>query len=405
MSGWQYTITVAGHPVNVCDALTPLTITHGRVAAGTQPDAPSCTFDWDADQPPGALGDPIQVSATIVDEGPTWVYDAPDNYTYDSAAFVYDNLWAAPAGPRFTGRIHQLEAVEADGIITGYRVTCVGGQADWGYKHLTATRPQETDVARVQAIAAAAGTTVTVLGSQTIMLSADTQDTTALAWWQDVCASSGGLLWQARDGGIRYGAADHRRTNPLGILPCEDIADGLTWTLDMDAVLNHLTVSWGPEGSQTQNTHRDDPSIARWGERHADVPTVCASQADADQLALLILARRAQPYWIMPGVTVDATAAARPVRQLLARLEVGSIILVPIPTNPGPVPVTSYGSWLVEGWTETADIDGHTYLQLHLTDAARWVTTRLRTWQEAKSATWGQEAAGSWLDALIVEGV
>ena len=401
MSRWEYTITVAGTPVNGCDVLTPLTIRHGRTAAGTQPDTPTCEFDWDADQPPGQLGDPITVTASLADDGPQWVYDAADNYTYDSAAYVWDNAWSVPVGPRFTGRIHQLAAVEAGGVVTGYRVVALGLQTDWGYKHVVTARPQETAIARVQGIAAAAGTTVTILGSDTVTLVADQVDQSALAGWQEVCASSGGLIWQACDGAMRYGAADHRQTNPVGVLPCPDILDGLEWTLDVESVINHVTVRWG---TNSQNTHRSDPSITVWGERHADVPTMAAAQADADQLGLLILARRAQPYWLMPGVLVDATDATRATQLVLAGLEVGSIILAPIPTEPGPVPITDYGSWLVEGWSETADTDGHTYMSLYLTDATRWAETRLRTWAEAKTATWAAEQAGSWLDALIVEG-
>ena len=404
MSDWRYTVTIGGQPVDNATVPRPLTIRHGRATTATQPDAPTCELTWWGEEFPGQLGDTVAVSLTIVGTGPEWVYDAADNYTWDSPDFVYDNLWAAPAGPRFVGRILQLVAAETHGHVTEWRAVCLGGQADWGHTAVLVSRPPETDIQRVQGIAAAAAAPVTVLGADTVTLAADVVDRTALDGWQQVCASSGGLIWQARDGRMMYGAADHRRTDPVGVLPASEIVDGLDWALDVDSVLNHLTVSWGPEGSQTQNTHTDAASITRWGQRHADVPTLAAAQPDADQLALLILARRSAPYWVMPAVLVDVTAAPRPVQHLIAGLDVGSIILAPIPVAPAPTPATEYGAWLVEGWVEVAADDGHTYLQLYLADAARWAQTRLRTWAEARTYTWAQEKTGSWLDALVMEG-
>lgn len=403
MSVGAYRLTIAGQEMDIGNVPVPLTITHGRSSAATQPDAPDCQFSWLHIDPPGAIGDTVVVSASLLDSGLTWIYDAPNNYMYDSPDYVWDNAWTLDVGPRFVGRMSGLAAREVDGRIVEWAVRCVGEQGTIARLDVLADRPAETDVARVQAIAAAAGFPITIDGTPGLTLAADTLDRgSALDAIQEICESSGGLVWQDKAGRMHYGTADHRQADPTWTLSAGAIVDGLQWRSDIESLINHITLRWGPEGAQSEHTISEAGSMAMpWGKRHVDVTTLAATQADADQLGALILARRAWPFWLMDTVMADGRHADRPDTITLTHIDVGTIILIPAPTEPDTTP-SEWTAWVVEGWTETATESG-AELQLSVSDAARWGQTRLRTWQEARGYTWAQEAAGTWLDALIWE--
>jgi hypothetical protein len=301
--------------------------------------------------------------------------------------------------PRFTGTITGLAAVEQGGQVTGWDVRATGTQARLGVTPVLLDRPAETDVARVQAIATAAGTPLTVAGTPGVTLAADTIDRDALSALHQVCESSAGMIWQARDGGIWYGAADHRDQPPTSLLPAGAVVDGITWDEDIEGIVNHVTVKWGPENAQQQNTHRDQPSIDRWGMRHADVNTMCADQVNADQLGLLILARRKDPYFRMPGVLLDVDALSVVDFTTATMLEVSTPVLLPVLPTPSPTPAQPTG-WVVEGWVERWTVDGH-WMQLAVSDAARSISSGLRSWADVAGQPWSVWAAGSWLEQLV----
>jgi len=364
---WQVSVHVAGVALDTSIIPVPLEVTHGRSSGGTQPDAPVCSFLFDGPEPPGQEGDEV----TVADWG----------------------------SPRFYGRIVSVEAFEFGGQIVRWQVRAVGGQARLGVTPVLLTRPAESDVARVQAIATAAGVIINVAGTPGVTLAADAIDRSALAALHQVCESSAGLIWQSRDGALWYGAADHREPEPVAVVPAGAILDGVKWRRDLDAIVNHVTVKWGPEGAQTQNTHRDDASITRWGLRHVDITTLCADQVNADQLALMVLARRKNPFWTMPGIVLPMDAMTAVDRESVQSLEVGTGVLLPIGLQPDrtPAPVAA---WTVEGWQEQWDESGHT-LVLAVTDRARSSAAGLRTWETAALGTWADWAAGSWLDQLV----
>ena len=370
-----------------CNVALPLEITHGRSAIGTQPDSPSCDFTWLGEVPPGAIGDRVEVALqTLSDDG----------------ASTTERI-------RFSGVVAGMKAQEENELVRTWAVACIGHQARLGTVPVTITRPAETDVARAQSIAVAAGVNLTVLGTPGVVLAADVVDGDALAAFQEVCGSSGGLFWQAPDGRFTYGAADHRgdtSADVVGILPCAALGDGLDWDEAMESVVNSVKVSWGPAegGTRSESTYTDPGSIgAPWGLRHQDISTICNTEPDAEQFAQLVLARRRFPFWTTPDALVYVDLLAPADARMVALLDVGHAVLVPFSTDPGPVP-SVLTAVIVEGWIETWDEAGHT-VQYAVSDQRRWGRTTLRTWAEAKVENWAHWKLGSWIDALVKENI
>ena len=398
--GWPVTVRVAGVALDPCRVALPLQITHGRSSVGTQPDAPACEFVWLGSTPPGALGDQLDVDAAV-DYNPA-VYDS-GTVTYDDPAAVYDS---DPSGDaqraRFRGLIAGLVAQELDGQVTSWRVECVGHLARLGFQPVNTVRPQETDTARVAALCAAAGVPIVVRGASTIQLVGDAVDTDLLSALHDICGSAGGLLWQTPAGHLVYGTSQHRSTDPVGVLDCEIIGDGVSWAENVEQIINRVTVSW-PVGEGTQqSTFTDSQSAAQpWGVRAVTVSTMCASESDAEVLAQLILVRNAWPFWSTPSALLHGEKMTPYDSQLLALLDTSVPVLVPIPDQPGSTPA-ALRTAIVEGLVETWD--DKFQVQVALSDAARWVTTRPRTYQEVRTGgTYLFWAAGTYLDMLIVE--
>lgn len=400
MTGYPVTITVNGNTIDPCHVGLPLTLTHGRSTIDAQPDAP--TLSWTHLVPVALVGDEV-----VLRETTQWNPATYDSATvdYDDGGAVYDDDGTGVATQvRFVGNVASVTATESEGEIVGWAVDCVGIQARLGYYPVTLTRPSETDVARVQALAASLGFPVRIHGTSTLMLAAATiSDTDYLAALHDICASSGGLFWQSPDGTLNYGTANHRQVeeDPLGVLPCEAIADGLTWTSALEQIINSVKVSWA--GGDT--TQQDLESIAaEWGVRHQDVQTILAAQGDAEVLAAMILARRAWPYWGVPDALVYEDKATEEDIRLMAALDTSTPVMAPFQPIPGHTP---YGvaPATVEGFVETWT-DLHTW-QVALSDTTRWVDTRARTYQEVydQKANYNEVfASGTYLDLLTQRG-
>lgn len=398
---WPVTITVSAVALDPCRVGLPVEVTHGRSAIGAQPDAPELSFTWIGSTAPGAIGDPVTLGEQV--EWSPAHYDS-ETVDYDDSAAAYDDGGTgSQQRARFVGNIAGLTVKEVDGRPASWAVECVGKQARLGFTPVKTSRPKESDIARVQAICAAAGTPVRVYGSDAVLLAAKSIDDDALAALHDVCNSSGGLVWQSPDGSLNYGAANHRAVSKtLGLLPCEAIASGLSWAEAMESIVNEVTAKSTSGGLTTQ---RDSASIAKpWGLRHIDVNTDCADGSDLQALALVILARRAWPYWGTPSALVlfehlDAEGA-----RLVALLDVSSAVLVPFETQPGAVP-TDPAPAIVEGWVETWTGSSHR-IQVSLSDSSRWVVTRERTYQEVLDGGTYQHWLdhGSYIDVLVMEG-
>jgi hypothetical protein len=391
-------VRVAGVDLDHCGVALPLEITHGRSATDSQPDAPVCTFTYLGDTPPGVVGDVVEVEVAGAADG-EWA--DPDVLWTD-----VNVSWQGIVGRslRFTGHITSLRAIEVNGEIEAWSAVAIGPLARLGRVPVDLSRPEETDVDRVAAIAADAGVTVQVVGTPGPTLVADNINRDALGALHEVAASSGALVWQQRDGTITYGTMYRHDEMPQWRIACPMVLDGVEWTRDSATVVNHITVIYGVEQNppaqamnEQQETFRDDPSIAEWGYRHLDLQTLCADLSDATLLATAVLARRAQPRWVMPGVVVLRDNATDAEWVPVAQLDFGHTALIDVTEAPAPTPGLMT-PWTVEGWVELWEPSGRR-IQLALSEHRLGAP---RTWDDARQDTWEFWATNhSWLTALV----
>lgn len=391
------TIAIDGTPLDPCNVFRPLTITHGRSGISYQPDAPTAEFEYLGPTAPGTIGQILTVEADYPDhDGALWV---DNRFRWTDPGISWTGI--ARRSPRFIGPITGIEAVESLGTVGVYRVRATGALARLGVTPVSLTRPAETDTDRVAAILDAAGVDYQIDGPPGLTLAADTIDRDALAAVHQVCESAAGLFWQARDGRLHYGTMTHREGPAAHVLPCRVLEDGVSWVNDLEMVTNHVTVFHGPEDNQTQETHRDDASISMWGLRHVDVTTLAADAAEARLLALTILARRAQPWWRMPGVIVDNDALSLAEQRAVLDVDVSTGVFLPVNTVPDATPAEAR-AWTVEGWVEEWTEDGGHLTQLSVTDRGHGnVGAGLRTWAEVAAEDWQHWAEGTWLTQLV----
>lgn len=391
-------VRVAGVDLDHCNVALPLEIVHGRSTTIVQPDAPTCSFTFLGDTPPGAVGDTVEVEVAGAADGE---WSDPDVLWTD-----VNVSWQGIVGRslRFTGHIESLRAVEVKGQIAAWTVDAIGPQARLGRIPVLLSRPEETDVDRVAAIAADAGVTVQIVGAAGPTLVADNIDRDALSALHEVAASSGAIVWQQRDGTITYGTMYRHDVMPQWRIACPMVLDGVEWTRESSPVVNHITVIYSIEQgpppaafNEQQETFRDDASIAEWGYRHLDITTLCADLADATLLATAVLARRAQPRWVMPGVVVLRDKATDAEWVPVAQLDFGHTALIDVEQTPTPTPGLMT-PWTVEGWVETWEPAGRR-IQLALSEHNLGVP---RSWDDAQQENWQFWASNhSWLTALV----
>lgn len=397
-------IRVNGTPLDPALVALPLTIQHGRTAAGIQPDAPVAEFEYLNPTVPFALADPVTVELDLPVAGTHATWGDPV-VTWADFGYGWGGSQLSTV-TRFTGHVATLTAREENGIVVSWRVGCVGTQARLGGKFVDLSRPQETDVARVQAIMADIGAPVNILGSKTIELEPDNIFKDGLSALQEICSWTAGILWQGRDGVMNYETADARAGDAESVLPESAIVDGIEWSSTYLEVLNHVVVTWGPQ--ETQNTYRDDTSIAQWGFRHVEIGTKIRNQQDADEFGNTVLIRRAQPYWVMPGVVINSEDCNDAEYWETNLLKLGMGVVVDIPHDPGPI--GDIAVWTVEGWVEVWDTPYNQRLQIALTDRDRWGAYALRRWDGMNLQPWSHWVPYTWLELLasdtpaVVEG-
>lgn len=371
--------------LNPCNVRLPMRITHGRSAAGSQPDAPALTFAWTTGHVPAGRRQPAIEAPATIGEVITVV---------------------GQGSRRFRGRITDVQAVETGGLVVEWLVAAIGDQARLGRIQVVQSRPVETDIQRAAAILQSAGLPHRVEGSPRVTLAADNIDRSALSALHEVCASSGGLLWQDRAGLIVY--TGNQSAGPAAIVPCAGIGDGVDWTQSVTDIVNRVTVTWREGPAETPVEHQwtmsDGASIAAHGVWHRDASSLCSTQTDAGALGAHILARWAAPRWTVPDVIVYPGQMDGPTVRDLMALDVGSVVLLPISPSPQPTPA-ELSAWTVEGWAEewsTRPPRGHR-MQLAVTDAR--LENALRTWDEVALETWNHWAQGTWMQMLIKEEV
>lgn len=395
------TITIGGTALDPSKVALPLEIVHGRSGSATQPDAPTCGFTYMGSQtPPFLIGDRVEITLSLSSAGTSAAWA-------DQVVTWGDPVWSWNGGslgntPRFTGRVALVVALESGGDVVEWTIGCVGTQAALGRTPIDISRPREFEQDRAQAIADAAGIPITFVGTSTIEVEADAILKDALSALHELAGWTAALVWQDKDGSMVYGFANHRATQPTAVLPSSAIVDGVEWDASYLEVVNHIVVKWGDP--ETQNTYRDDESIARWGYQHVEVSTKLAKESDVDELGFTILARRADPYWVMPGVLINSMDCDDAEYWEANTAKVGLGLLVDIPTTPGPVGKTA-DTWNVEGWVEVWDTADNQRLQLFLSDRQRWGAYALRKWSDQVLQPWSHWQQGyTWLEQLT-EGI
>lgn len=157
-------------------------------------------------------------------------------------------------------------------------------------------------------------------------------------------------------------------------------------------------VRWVVRVTQTQNTYRDDASIAEWGFRHAEINTMLAEQSDADEMGNTVLARRAKPFWTMPGILCNSDDMTVVEYRNINELQVGTGLLLTIPTSPGPIDKVE--SWSVEGWVEKWEKHDQQLMQISVSDRQRWGAYALKTWTNQAAQPWSYWVDYTWLEQL-----
>jgi hypothetical protein len=372
----------------------PLTIQHGRSGQGTQPDAPTAGFTWIGQTCPIKLGDAVSITLDLPTSGTsrTW---GDMNATWTDFLISWSG-GEMGSSTRFAGVVSAVIAQEAGGVVQSWGIGCIGHQAALGNIHIKISRPAETDIARIQAIASAAGVPIIIDGATPCQLLPDTIDKDALSALHEVCGWTAGLLWEDRDGILHYGTADHRTGPAEGILPDSATLDGVRWDQGTTSLVNHLVVTFGEP--QQQNTYRDDDSIAQWGFKHEEVTTKLALESDADIFGQTIIIRRAQPFWSMPGVVVYSIDCTDAQYWQLNNMSISMGVVIPVPPEPGPIGLQTV--WTVEGWTEVWDAPDHQRIQFALSDRARWGAYVLRRWSGQAEHDWAYWVPYTWLQQL-----
>jgi hypothetical protein len=366
---------VGGVAVDISCLVDSVSIHHGRDDTNSQPEASSCSLAVSLNTDEEPLPAALDVGAVVR---------------------VTTALTGAPVA-RFTGRVTDvrqswISAGEQTPDHMTVEVIATSALAELG-RRVVGDTPygQQLDGARVAAIMAAAGITLDPLFSDpgTVqILPRDIDSQPALDVAQSTAESAAGVVWDTRDGEIRYADANHRYgTAPALSIDSCDILVTPTWARTTEGLINDVSIGYGlaPDGGdQPRYTDTRADSVGRYGRYGFTTATELAALADAAALGQLLLVRNNSPVWVMSelpvavdDLTADQTAA-------LLGLDMHSLIyLTGLPTA-GTAPTTAY-LW-VEGWSETLAYGVH---EMTLTVSGYCRTSPAPWWDNVPSVwTW-----------------
>lgn len=413
-SDWL-TVTLGGTLVPA-DKVGPVTIRHGRagVDSPAQPGTCRVVIDRAALAALPTIGDELRVE--LSEDALTALGAAPLDLATAQVRFVGDLTDAALAPRTSTGQA-LLELVAVAPAARAARVKI--GDTPW---------PAELDGDRAQhildATAVKTGITIgTVDPGQVTVLARDVDAQPPLDLLAALAVDTGGRLHLARDGSLSWHDALHRRNAlPVVELAADDVLRDATWTLDLFGLVNHVTVTYGPElldgegnptGTQAEVTDSDPVSldpVTGYGRFEARLVTQLADEADAQELARQLVGRRSRPRWQMPALTVELLRTLDPAQAVaLLTAEPGDLLAVTGFPESGP---QTTARLFVEGWTENASRYSYAMaldvVHYSLAGASpRWVDVNpLTQWQDVPDdLTWQQAIAwhtdadlGRWLD-------
>lgn len=219
--------------------------------------------------------------------------------------------------------------------------------------------PQEAEDARVQRIASAAGISVEYPGASTATIAATRATETPRPAWTlltEIAATCDAVLYANRTGEIIY----QSRTvsgSTTDLTPAATLLDGLQMTTEAGAVVNSVTVEYGPPDARAKVTAEDAASISKYGKRERAVSTVLANVTDAQAKADRELAAYHVPVWHMPTATfslrlAELRGAFPTYLQEILQLDLDDSVRLPdlLPASPLP----EYTSRVL-GWREVLD--------------------------------------------------
>jgi len=352
-------------------------ILHGRDDALTQPVASSATLELVGELPAAAV-----IGARVMVEAE---YSATKRRT------------------RFVGEITDRGVSWDDVDIPTPRIIAVGDIGRIGRRVVgDAPFPVELEGERVARILTLAGFPPEPLLSDpgTVhVLARDVDRQPALGLAHATAEDGGGMVWQDREGRVRYADAQHRRgiVDTLEVQAC-DIGIGLEWSETLEGLVNDVTIRYGPtpEGGEQPEVRASDPdSIAERGTFAVSTTTAIANVEDANERAGLIIARYARPAWSLGGLELDMDLLDLVQTEDVLTLDVHSLLSVT--GLPESSPQTSAVLW-VEGWAEIIDPGGWV-IAFNTSDYCR--TAAAPFWDDLPPAvTWDSiDPVLSWDDA------
>jgi len=321
---WPDSIVLAGATIPLASVLADVTIHHGRQDVNDEPTASTCQLTFHDVTHAFAKGFRVGDTLTVT---------------------VRDG--AAPALPRFTGRITDasLDVDELTAIATAKLSTLsqyvIGATGTW---------PVEAWSARVSRCFAEAG-----LSSDLVLQpepgfdpplaardSATAGPTTLADYLTFLAPMIGAAVTDQRDGKILVQAIGARTLGAATSLDPALVEYAPVWTQALPAG-NIVTVRYTGDQSESV-TVQDDSSIAVYGKRPRTIDTSFTASADATARAQSALARGSFSHWNIPAAPVLAGLD----------LSVGQ----PISLSSMP-PASPEDPWqpILEGWTDTITRD------------------------------------------------
>ncbi len=363
-------VTVDGADISCL--VDTVSIVHGRDDPGSQPEASSCTVTFTA-----TPADPIP---PVVEIG---------------GVLIVTTTTPGKVSTRFVGRMTDLslgwedagEGTPDNGV---GQLIAVGTLAELGRRVVgDEPWPVELDGARVARVMAAAGVELDPLYSDpgtVALLARDVDATPALDVARAAAVDSTGVVWQTREGAVRYADAEHRRGIPSTLtLDSCDLLVTPAWRRNIEGLVNEVSIGYGPtpeEGEQPRYVATAPASVSRWGRYGYSTATALAELDDAEAMGNLLLGRNSSPVWVMAALPVDVAGLDGARYEAMLDLDVhGLVTLTGLPLI-GTAP-TSANLW-VEGWHETLAYGVH---EVELTVSGYCRTVPPPRWDDANPAT------------------
>ena len=378
MSVGLHGVVIAGEDISCL--VDTVSLNHGRDDSESQPEAASATINLTA-TPDAPIPLAIDVGSAVV------ITTTTANGTFD----------------RFRGEVTDItlsweEAGENTPDAGVGQIIAVGHLADLGRRVVgDAPFPEELDGARVARVLQLAGVPVDPLLNDpgvADLLPRDVDARAALEVAHAAAASAMGVLWHTRSGEVRYADAQHRRGIPVSLtLDSCDLLVTPQWRRTTEGLTNEVSIGYGvaPEdaegggGEQPRYVASRADSIAKWGKFAYSSTTELADSAAAQRMGEILLARNAEPVWVMGSLPVDVATLDDDRYEQLLNLDMHSLITLTGLPSLGHAP-TSASLW-VEGYSETLAYGTH---DMTLTVTGYCRTTPPTQWDDVNPGwMWG----------------